>query len=123
MLSTPQSLACVSAHLLRAECVPSRHAESGCCGLDQVVQTVSHPLQAHVLWHWDRLPRIAFQRLVTPTKCQLWIPFPGEQVVLLRSGLLKHIDADMKALRLSLEDSAAAEAAGGLAAACPLDVF
>ncbi len=82
-----------------------------------------HPVQAHVVWHWDRLPRAAFQRLVTPTKCQLWIPFPGEQVVLLRSGLLKHIDTDMKALRLSPQDSTAAEAAGDLAAACLLDVF
>ena len=91
--------------------------------LDEVVQTVPHPVQAHLVWHWDRLPRAAFQRLVTPTKCQLWIPFPGEQVVLLRSGLLKHIDTDMKALRLSPEDSTAAEAAGELVAACLLDVF
>ena len=82
-----------------------------------------HPVQAHVVWHWDRLPRAAFQRLVTSTKCQLWIPFPGEQVVLLRSGLLKHIDTDMKALRLSPQDSTAAEAAGDLAAACLLGVF
>ena len=91
--------------------------------LDQIVHTVPHLVQAHVVWHWDRLPRAAFQRLVTPTKCQLWIPFPGEQVVLLRSGLLKHIDTDMKALRLSSEDTTAAEAAGDLAAPCSLDVL
>ena len=40
----------------------------------------------------DLLPRPAFARFVSDTQCLLLFPSPGDNVVVLRSGLLRHLE-------------------------------
>ena len=49
----------------------------------------------------DVLPRQGFNQMARNMRCQLYFPHPTEQVVLLRSGVLVHINAYMKALGLT----------------------
>ena len=41
---------------------------------------------------YEVMPRNNFSRVAKDMQCQLWFPLPSENVVLLRSGLLKHLD-------------------------------
>lgn len=49
----------------------------------------------------DVLPRQGFNQMARNMRCQLYFPHPAEQVVLLRTGVLVHINAYMKALGLT----------------------
>lgn len=49
----------------------------------------------------DVLPRQGFNQMARNMRCQLYFPHPTEQVVLLRTGVLVHINAYMKALGLT----------------------
>lgn len=49
----------------------------------------------------DVLPRHGFIQMAYNVRCQLYFPFPTEQVVLLRTGLLVHINAYMRSLGLT----------------------
>ena len=49
----------------------------------------------------DLLPRHGFTQMARATRCQLYFPFPTEQVVLLRTGVLVHIYAYMRSLGLT----------------------
>lgn len=49
-------------------------------------------LQTALVWGGDLLPRPAFLRFVSDTQCLLLYPLPGDNVVLLRSGLLRHVE-------------------------------
>ena len=49
----------------------------------------------------DVLPRHGFTQMVRNMRCQLYFPFPTEQVVLLRTGVLVHINAYMRSLGLT----------------------
>ena len=49
----------------------------------------------------DVLPRHGFTQMARNMRCQLYFPFPTEQVVLLRTGLLVHINAYMRSLGFS----------------------
>ena len=66
---------------------------SGSLGLPLVVQE-------HMLVNADVLPRQGFNQMARNMRCQLYFPHPTEQVVLLRTGVLVHINAYMKALGL-----------------------
>ena len=46
----------------------------------------------------DVLPRQGFTKMANNMRCQLYFPFPTEQVVLLRTGILVHINAYMRSL-------------------------
>jgi len=67
---------------------------SGSLGLHLVVQE-------HMLVNADVLPRQGFNQMARNMRCQLYFPHPTEQVVLLRTGVLVHINAYMKALGLT----------------------
>ena len=56
-------------------------------------------LQAHVR-RADLLPRPAFLKVAIDASCPLTFPVPGDGVVVLRSGLLRHIDRHAPALPL-----------------------
>lgn len=62
----------------------------------------------------DVLPRHGFTQMARNMRCQLYFPFPTEQVVLLRTGVLVHINAYMRSLGLTppAADQAAAPPAG-----------
>ncbi len=47
---------------------------------------------------YEVMPRSSFSRVAKDMQCQLWFPLPSENVVLLRSGLLKHLDQHAAAL-------------------------
>lgn len=49
----------------------------------------------------DVLPRHGFVQMAYNVRCQLYFPFPTEQVVLLRTGVLVHINAYMHSLGLT----------------------
>ena len=49
----------------------------------------------------DVLPRHGFVQMAYNVRCQLYFPFPTEQVVLLRTGVLFHINAYMRSLGLT----------------------
>ena len=49
----------------------------------------------------DVLPRSGFNQMVRNMRCQLYFPYPSEQVVLLRTGVLVHINAYMHGLGLT----------------------
>lgn len=49
----------------------------------------------------DVLPRHGFTQMAHNMRCQLYFPFPTEQVVLLRTGVLVHINAYMRSLGLT----------------------
>ena len=49
----------------------------------------------------DVLPRHGFTQMARNMRCQLYFPFPTEQVVLLRTGVLVHINAYMRSLGLT----------------------
>lgn len=48
-------------------------------------------LQEHVEPQREMLTRVAFDRLARESGCQLQCPFPGEEVVVFRSGLVQHL--------------------------------
>ncbi len=58
-------------------------------------------VQEHMLVSADVLPRQGFNQMARNMRCQLYFPHPTEQVVLLRTGVLVHINAYMKALGLT----------------------
>ena len=49
----------------------------------------------------DVLPRQGFSQVARNMRCQLYFPYATEQVVLLRTGVLVHINAYMRALGLT----------------------
>lgn len=49
----------------------------------------------------DVLPRHGFTQMARNMRCQLYFPFPTEQVVLLRTGVLVHVNAYMRSLGLT----------------------
>lgn len=51
----------------------------------------------------DVLPRHGFTQMARNMRCQLYFPFPTDQVVLLRTGLLVHINAYMRSLGFSTD--------------------
>ena len=53
----------------------------------------------------DVLPRHGFTQMARNMRCQLYFPFPTEQVVLLRTGVLVHINAYMRSLGLTPPDA------------------
>lgn len=67
---------------------------NGSLGLHLVVQE-------HMVVNADVLPRQGFNQMARNMRCQLYFPHPTEQVVLLRTGVLVHIKAYMKALGLT----------------------
>ena len=42
------------------------------------------------------MPRQAFERVAKDNACQLHFPYPGSEVVLLRSGVLQHLTKHMQ---------------------------
>ncbi|DBB03841.1 TPA: hypothetical protein ACH3X1_012936 [Trebouxia sp. C0004] len=58
-------------------------------------------LQEHMVVNADVLPRQGFNQMARNMRCQLYFPHPTEQVVLLRTGVLVHVNAYMKALGLT----------------------
>lgn len=46
------------------------------------------------------IPRTIFLKLEQEVRCTLWVPEPGTDVVLLRTGLLRHLDRYMLQLRI-----------------------
>lgn len=59
-------------------------------------------MQEHMVVNSDVLPRHGFTQMARNMRCQLYFPFPTEQVVLLRTGVLVHINAYMRSLGLTL---------------------
>ena len=53
-------------------------------------------LQGYLRWDANVMNRIGFQKVARSLGCQLYLPFPGESVALLRTGLLRHIDSYMQ---------------------------
>lgn len=49
----------------------------------------------------DVLPRQGFSQMARNMRCQLYFPHPTDQVVLLRTGVLHHINSYMQALGLA----------------------
>ena len=58
-------------------------------------------VQEHMVVNADVLPRQGFNQMAHNMRCQLYFPHPTEQVVLLSTGVLVHINAYMKALGLT----------------------
>ena len=58
----------------------------------------------------DVLPRQGFTQMARNMRCQLYFPYPAEQLMLLRTGVLVHINAYMQALGLHDSDSTSATA-------------
>ena len=48
------------------------------------------------MWHPHVMNRVGFTKVARQLGCQLYIPFPGEQVAVLKTGLLLHIEAYMQ---------------------------
>ena len=48
------------------------------------------------MWHPNVMNRVGFTKVARQLGCQLYIPFPGEQVAVLKTGLLLHIEAYMQ---------------------------
>ena len=42
------------------------------------------------------MPRQAFERVAKDNACQLHFPYPGSEIVLLRSGVLQHLTKHMQ---------------------------
>eukprot|EP00884_Botryococcus_braunii_P022264 jgi/Botrbrau1/8721/Bobra.0311s0031.1 len=57
-------------------------------------------LQDHMARKPGVLPRRAFTKIAQQARSQLYFPFPGETVVLLRTGMLLHIKRYMQSLQL-----------------------
>ena len=49
----------------------------------------------------DVLPRQGFSQMARNMRCQLYFPHPTDQVILLRTGILHHINSYMQALGLT----------------------
>ena len=58
-------------------------------------------LQAHVPLAPDVIPRQAFLKYAIEAQCPLTFPFPGSGVVVMRKGLLRHLDRYMQLLGLA----------------------
>ncbi|KAK9833054.1 hypothetical protein WJX74_005940 [Apatococcus lobatus] len=70
---------------------PWRDLVTGCTSLrDSLLYLAA--LQEHMKRDYEIMPRNNFSRVARDMQCQLWFPLPSENVVLLRSGLLKHLD-------------------------------
>lgn len=62
----------------------------------------------------DVLPRQGFSQMARNMRCQLYFPYPTEQVVLLRTGVLHHINTYMQALGLAPPSAPKQAPANGL---------
>lgn len=58
-------------------------------------------LQEHMVDNTDVLPRQGFSQMARNMRCQLYFPHPTDQVILLRTGVLHHINSYMQALGLT----------------------
>ena len=57
-------------------------------------------MQEHVRRQKDVMPRPAFDKFAKDNNCQLHIPRPGEEVVVLRTGVLQHLSRYMQVGKL-----------------------
>lgn len=57
--------------------------------------------QEHMVDNTDVLPRQGFSQMARNMRCQLYFPHPTDQVILLRTGVLHHINSYMQALGLA----------------------
>ena len=53
-------------------------------------------VQEYAIWDKSVMPRQAFTKIAKDVGCQLYFPYPGEQVVVLRTGVLLHLKAYMQ---------------------------
>ena len=53
-------------------------------------------MQEHVRREPGVLPRSAFDKIAKESNCQLYFPSPGEHIVVLRTGILQHLDKYMQ---------------------------
>ncbi len=67
-------------------------------------------LQEHLVPDPGALPRSGFQRIAREARCELYLPQPGEPVVLLRTGAALHVRRCRQALGLAPADAGAAAA-------------
>ena len=58
-------------------------------------------LQEHMVDNLDVLPRQGFSQMARNMRCQLYFPHPTDQVILLRTGVLHHINSYMQTLGLA----------------------
>ena len=58
--------------------------------------------QVYMQWDANVMNRIGFEKVARSLGCQLYLPHPGEDVVLLRTGLLKHMDSYMQVGHLDM---------------------
>lgn len=70
-------------------------------GADAPLKLAEPLVQEHMVPNSDVLPRHGFIQMAYNVRCQLYFPFPTEQVLLLRTGLLVHINAYMRSLGLT----------------------
>ncbi len=73
------------------------------CQIACIAHKSAFDLQEHMVTNSDVLPRQGFTQMARNMRCQLYFPHPTEQVVLLRTGVLVHINAYMQTLGLSPE--------------------
>ncbi|KAK9803241.1 hypothetical protein WJX73_008882 [Symbiochloris irregularis] len=64
-------------------------------------------LEEYVAWGGSVMHRHGFTKIAKDVGCQLYFPYPGEQVVVLRTGVLMHLKAYMQALGLLKDDPVA----------------
>ena len=81
---------CQRTSLDKHNCVPTRQFRDVCHAV----------VQEHMITNCDVLPRQGFNQMARNMRCQLYFPYPAEQVILLRTGVLVHINAYMQALGL-----------------------
>ncbi|KAL4434797.1 hypothetical protein ABPG77_005324 [Micractinium sp. CCAP 211/92] len=80
--------------------LPWSRAVSSCGDVrDMLLYAAS--LQQHVRATPDLLPRQAFLKYAIEAQCPLFFPYPGENVAVMRAGLLRHIDRYIQLLGLS----------------------
>ena len=58
-------------------------------------------MQEYVIWDPHVMSRVGFTKVARQLGCQLYIPFPGDHVACLKTGLLLHVEAYMQARSLS----------------------
>ena len=66
----------------------------------QPLQLKLAAVQEHVRRQKDVMPRPAFDKFAKDNNCQLHIPRPGEEVVVLRTGVLQHLSRYMQVGKL-----------------------
>ncbi|KAL4423903.1 hypothetical protein ABPG75_001204 [Micractinium tetrahymenae] len=80
--------------------LPWSRAVSGCGDVRDMLLYAA-ALQQHVQAAPDLLPRQAFLKYAIEAQCPLFFPYPGENVAVMRAGLLRHIDRYMQLLGLA----------------------